>query len=245
MKRSLIGLAAGAALTLTAGAALADGYGYGSVKDAMPVAPQVNWSGLYFGAAVGYAIASTDRDIGGDYFSIASRNGLSNDGAQGILTIGYDRQVHQNLVLGIFADYAFGDLDRTESLFGSIGIKSELTDNWAVGARLGFVHSCCTMWYATAGYAQLDHEWEVNFGPYKFGASKTRDGYFVGGGVEQQLRDNLFLKMEYRYTDFGSDDLIKDFVETDTDMHSIRLGVNWKMDLFGGRHAAPAYEALK
>src|SRR5690606_16330989 len=116
---ALIGVVAGAALTLSAGAALADGYNYGSVKDTMPVAPQVNWNGLYIGAAVGYGIASTELDArleewdwepGNsyelDWFDAAKIDGISSKGFQGVLTIGYDRQVHPNLLIGIFGEYA-------------------------------------------------------------------------------------------------------------------------------------------
>lgn len=244
MKNTLIGLAAGAALTFSAGTALADGYAYGSVKDAAPV-QQVNWNGLYIGGAVGYGIASTDRDIG---FGFSTKDGLSNDGLQGVISLGYDRQVHSNIVLGVFADYAFGDLERTESMFnGLFRIQSDISDNWAIGARVGYVRSCCTMWYINAGYAQADHEWSVNIGDgdLVFGGSKKLDGYFLGGGVEQQIRDNLSLKLEYRYTDFGSENLVGDFVKTETDIHSVRLGVNLKVDLFGGRHGAPAHDSLK
>src|SRR5690606_25826665 len=118
MKKVLIGIAAGAALTLSANAALADGYGYGSVKDAT-VAPQVNWNGLYIGAAVGYGIATTDLSGYSDTYEVkewghlwqlfgpkhwhwnsagTAAKGLSGDGAQGTLTLGYDRQIHPGLL---------------------------------------------------------------------------------------------------------------------------------------------------
>lgn len=251
MRKSLIGVAAGAALTLSAGTAFADGYGYGSVKDVPMVAPQVNWNGLYIGAAVGYGIASTELDAGfidGQKYSLFNLDGLSGDGFQGIVTLGYDRQIHPNVVLGVFADYAFGDLETDISTYGYEVASLEVTDNWAIGARLGFVRSCCTMWYVSAGYTQADIDLKILGDKV---ASKGMDGWFIGGGVEQQLSDNLFLKLDYRYTDYNKVSWIPAsmeipfYVDTETDVHSIRLGVNWKMDLFGGRHAAPAYDALK
>src|SRR5690606_17248063 len=114
---------------LSAGVALADGHGYGSVKDAVPVAPQVNWNGLYIGAAVGYGIASTELDArmeewdwepGDEYyldeFVAANLDGISGEGFQGILTLGYDRQIHPGLLIGIFGEYAFGDLKSEASI---------------------------------------------------------------------------------------------------------------------------------
>src|SRR5690606_20868990 len=97
--------------------------------------------------------------------------------------VGYDRQINPNIILGVFADYAFGDLKRTETLGGMARIKSDIgNNNWAVGARLGFVHSCCTMWYVNAGYTQADHEWSLGTPWGEIGDDKTLDGYFVGGG---------------------------------------------------------------
>ena len=243
MKKALIGLAAGTALTMAAGAANADGYGYGSVKDSPMIAPQVNWNGLYIGAAVGYGIASTEpsADFGG--FIGGSLDGLSSEGFQGTVSLGYDRQIHPNVVLGIFGDYTFGDLETELSVsFGDLGADVgvfNISDSWAIGAKLGFVHTCCTMLYATAGYTHADLEAISLF-------SKSMDGWFIGGGIEHQLMNNIFLKLDYRYTDYGKvrwvdEDWIG--INTDTDVHTVRLGVNWKVDLFGGRHAA--HDALK
>lgn len=247
MKNTLIGLAAGAALTFSAGTALADGYAYGSVKDAMPV-QQVNWNGLYIGGAVGYGIASTELTLGEVGEGSINLDGLSSEGFQGVVTLGYDRQIHPNVVLGVFGDYAFGDLDFDVSVSGLGGgaelASVEISDSWAIGARLGFIRSCCTMWYVTAGYAQADFDVKA----LGDGIGKTLSGYFVGGGVEQQLRDNVFLKLEYRYADYEKERLASfegSYLDSETDVHSVRLGVNWKVDLFGGRHAAPAYDALK
>jgi len=249
MKKTLVSLAAGAALVATAGMANADGYGYGSVKDAPLAAPQANWNGLYIGAAVGYGIATTEPSVDFAGLGGLSVDGLSSEGFQGTLTIGYDRQVHHNWVIGVFGDYTLGELETDISLTSpeELGISAglgEITDSWAIGARIGYLHSCCTMWYVAGGYAQADLE--------ALEISKTMDGWFIGGGVEQQLSGNLFLKLDYRYTSYDKEHLLRlggpeDYLDldTETDIHSIRLGVNWKVDLFGGHHAAPAYDSLK
>jgi outer membrane immunogenic protein len=142
--------------------------------------------------------------------------------------LGYDRQIRDGFVIGVFGDYAFGELD------GDIDFDDNATiDNqWAVGGRIGFVRSCCTMWYVNAGYTQADLEADDAGGDL----DETLEGYFVGGGVEQQIRDNLFLKLEYRFSDY--DDVRFDSDEDlDTDVHSIRLGVNWKFDVVHRDHA--------
>ncbi len=269
MKKALIGLAAGAAFSIAATAAHADGYGYGSVKDSM-VIQQVNWNGLYIGAAIGYGVASTtlkyeyEDHYWQDYDSYRY-DGISGNGFQGVLTLGYDRQIHPGFVLGVFGDYALGDL-KSEFDFQAIWDDEpyrdrshlKLKDSWAVGARLGLLHSCCTMWYVTAGYAAGKLNWgDRDYWYFDGERGNTKlNGWFVGGGIEQQLTGDLFLKFDYRYTDYGSETLYSYLyssddqnesgtVSADTSVHSIRLGVNWKVDLFGGRHAVPAYDALK
>ncbi|MCL4767072.1 MAG: outer membrane beta-barrel protein [Hyphomicrobiaceae bacterium] len=254
MKKTLIGLAAGTALSVSAGTALADGYAYGSVKDLPPVdCCQANWNGLYIGAAAGYGIASTELDLkavedyeGMETFNIFNLDGISSKGFQGVISLGYDRQVHPGFVIGVFGDYSFGDLETDASLLEFARLDAEITDSWAVGARLGLVRSCCTMWFVTAGYAQADLDWRVSSEWESISGGTSLAGWFVGGGVEQQMRDNLFLKLEYRYTDYDSERLfsIGDEYErldldSQTEVHSVRLGVNWKVDLFHGRQAPP------
>jgi outer membrane immunogenic protein len=251
MKKALVSLAAGAALAATAGVANADGYGYGSVKDAPLAAPQANWNGLYIGAAVGYGIATTEVEAG-EYegFPVVNLDGLSSEGLQGTITVGYDRQIHPNWVLGIFADYSLGELETDISvpIFVS-AVEATIKDSWAIGARVGYINSCCTMWYVTAGYAHADVDLKGFFTIYPISLSENMDGWFIGGGVEHQLSNNLFLKLDYRYTDYDkvtwAPAEAEGYLDTETDVHSIRLGLNWKVDLFGGHHAAPAYDSLK
>jgi len=288
MKKVLIGITAGAALTLSANAALADGYGYGSVKDAA-VVPQVNWNGLYIGAAIGYGIA--DTEISGESYTFngipffiwganaagIGSDGTSSDGVQGTLTLGYDRQIHSGLLVGIFGDYTFGDLKNETAMGGysALGLlffpplvfpepaylKTEIGNSWSIGGRIGLIREK-TLWYGFAGYTQADLDWDhsvyIAGEPAGGGSgSEKLKGYFLGLGVEHQFFQNVSLKLEYRYTNYdkvkfgasygGGWPLETHYSEfrADPDIHSIRLGVNWKVDLFGGHHAAPAYDSLK
>jgi outer membrane immunogenic protein len=250
-----------AASVLLAGAASAGG----SMKDA-PAAPccDANWSGLYLGAAVGYGMASTELDVNHQYWDydngvwespthLFNLDGLSSQGATGTLTVGYDRQVHPGLVIGVFGDYTFGDLDTdvTLNIFDAFTARlgAHLGDTWSVGARIGLVRSCCTMWYALAGYTQSELGWDLHVDGYKVASgSEDLKGYFIGGGVEQQLGRGLSLKLEYRFTSFdgvriGSyyfdEGMQRINLDTETDVHSVRLGVSWKFGLDHRAEAAP------
>ena len=215
----------------------------GMRKQAMPAAApsccEAQWGGLYVAGSVGYGIAVTDFDeqhsnlLGG---TAANRHDLSATGLTGTVAVGYDHMLRNGLVAGIFADYTYGDLDGKVSLnYLTNALEMTYSDQWAVGARLGFVRSCCTMWYLTAGYAHAKVELEQ--------LKANMDGYFLGGGVEQQIRSNLSLKLEYRFSDYGDTNLYtfrsgccSQTVDVESQIHAVRLGVAYR---FNADHYTP------
>jgi outer membrane immunogenic protein len=71
-------------------------------------------------------------------------------------------------------------------------------------------------------------------------ASRTHIGYAVGGGFEHAFSHHLSLKVEYQYINFGSEHYVMletvgavrtqfaDHTDTQTDFHTVRLGLNYK-----------------
>ena len=65
-------------------------------------------------------------------------------------------------------------------------------------------------------------------------SNKTLNGWTVGGGVEHAFSNNMTLRLEYRYADYGStSSSITDGVSigsqsVDLDTHAIRVGAGWK-----------------
>ena len=279
MKKTMIGLVAVAALGMMAGGALAaDLSGKapkgGSIKDApAPAAEccQANWNGIYIGGGIGYAglVADHNDDFAIPAGAVRNQAEIGSDGFLGFIRMGLDRQVGEGIVMGLFAEYEFDDLGIGSSSSNSSKRKGrykyynvnndvfehgfDLDNSWAIGARLGFVRSCCTMWYLTGGYTQSEISntftrndvavaGTINGGKYA--------GWFIGGGVEQQLGRGLSLMLEYRYAHL-EDKLIFDGTnditglalahrETlDPAIHSVQLGVNYKFDLGGHRTLAP------
>lgn len=285
MRYSIATLAASAMLALGASSALADGMV--STKDVV-AAPccTANWSGIYIGAAVGYGIARSkthyqvdsvqvgdildpdNTQIPATQFFGDSTSSIASDGFTGTVTLGYDRDIGRNIVIGVFADYTFGDLEsdfipeyQQTVDFLPFGAQStiSLSNQWAVGARIGLTRSCCALWYLTAGYTQVDldvedhRERDTSGTPPEQGLgtrSSTLHGYFIGGGVEQQIYNNLTLKLEYRYSDFGDQNVYdvtqvfqctpvpctgagikrQERLEMDTDIHAVRLGLAYKFN---------------
>lgn len=252
---TLLGLVASAAVMPISPAAAADLYG-GSIKDEPappPICCDAKWSGLYIAGSVGYSIATTELSAGADFGPASffgSLDGISGEGVTGTVTVGYDHEFGRGLVVGVFGDYTFGDVETDLTLGASYDGETVFSekwtakyeDTWSVGARVGLVRSCCTLWYIMGGYTETDLDLA--------GLDKeSLSGYFVGGGVEQQLHKGWSLKLEYRFADYGETNIFNETfgescesecqsararVDLDSQVHSIRLGVAYKFNFDRG-----------
>ena len=189
--------------------------------------PYWNWTGLYFGGNVGYGFAdvgsSLDR-ITAPVASLGSTGALTSDGMFGGVT-----------------DFQFADMQ--DSAFGSnpafAGDAAVDIDSFGtVRGRVGLADGR-TLYYLTGGLAYADVDFaQVGIGlgnAIAVGDNKTMLGYTVGGGIEHALSQNLSLKLEYQYLDFGDakfsgTDLGGNSYasKVDVDMHTVRAGVNYK-----------------
>jgi outer membrane immunogenic protein len=223
MKKLALALTAVAAFTAPALAAdMAPRY----TKAPAPVAVY-NWTGFYiFGGAGGglWAADSHAQSTGfagpfgvlgapGVAFTRDTRAGGS--GWFGTVGAGYDWQFGGRWVAGVFADGQFGDIrgSLNDPFFGTEG-REKLRTSYAAGARLGYLVAPNVLSYVNAGYT--GSEWSgtsqtfLAVGPGAITAVQTttpsfrRDGFFVGGGVENNLdifgitAPGWFMKTEYR-----------------------------------------------
>jgi outer membrane immunogenic protein len=241
MKRLILGVAA--ALLLSAGPAIADGMPTkGSIKSA-PAAAGPNWNGFYLGVGIGAGALVGDKpDYNYNGYEFANYE-LGGDGVFGTVTVGYDRVIRPGWVAGVFADFDFGSGISSDSDFWNGRSRGEPNrfsldhdHSWAIGARLGFLTAPGTLVYGTAGYTQM--EIDADSPALGLSHSTTFDGYFVGAGLETFLRDNWTLKLEYRYSNFGSETLLSPSegpfgVDFDPSMHTARLVLSYK---FGHPH---------
>lgn len=248
MKSTMAAIAGAALLALAAGGARADGMAqYGYKGAAMTDCCQANWNGFFVAGSVGVGFAETEFDQRITDGVTDARNNLDLGGTDvtGTIAIGYDREIRDGIVVGVFGDYTFGSIDadftlRSPFTGAAQDLGVEYDDTWAVGMRLGLARSCCTLWYMTAGYTSTD----VTFEQF----SERLDGYFLGLGVEQQLHTGWSLKLEYRYSDFSEENIVdlrfagcapcRDKIDFDSEMHAVRLGISYKFGLH--REAAPA-----
>ena len=136
----------------------------------------------------------------------------------GTLQIGYDRVIHDRILVGAFADidvYPDADNDFKKGVYyddykiGDVSGNLSLNHVMNFGGRIGFLATPRILLFATGGYSRADLDGSLNFNVYH-GPSLTLDvpnhmsGYFIGGGGELKVDSNVSLKFEYRFTDLGS-----------------------------------------
>jgi outer membrane immunogenic protein len=203
MKKLVLALTAVAAFTAPAVAAdMAPRY----AKAPVPVAPVYNWTGFYIFGGVGGGLWNADSNVNSTGVVTAPFFGfgpagtaltrdqrLGGSGWFGTVGVGYDWQFSR-WVAGVFADGQFGDLrgSLTDTFFGTEG-REKLRTSYAAGARLGYLVAPTQTSLGAAG------------GPaFTTTPSFHRDGFFVGGGVENNLdifgitAPGWFMKTEYR-----------------------------------------------
>jgi outer membrane immunogenic protein len=149
--------------------------------------PVASWAGPYAGLSIGYGFTghSDARDINND---------ISTSGILGGGFVGYNWQ-QDNFVFGAEADLGYNGVKGSNA-----GVDSKSGLEGSLRARLGYAVTPEILVYGTAGGAgqslKIDN-----------GVSSDRNtmlGWTAGVGTDIKITDNVFGRVEYRYTDFGS-----------------------------------------
>ena len=151
--------------------------------------PLNTWTGAYAGVSLGYGF-SGDTDDGSPV-----NNEIGTDGFLLGGFAGYNYQVG-NMVAGAEADIGYSWEEGSNA-----GLTSESGVEGSLRARLGYVVSPSVLLYATAGGAAKDLE--VSGGGVS--DNNTMLGWTAGAGADIMVTEQVFGRVEYRYTDFGSD----------------------------------------
>jgi outer membrane immunogenic protein len=178
--------------------------------------PPVNtWSGPYAGVTLGYGFGGeTEVEEPGVTTSIDTDGFLAGGFA------GYNYQVG-NIVAGAEADIGYSGVEGSNA-----GLTSESGVEGSLRARLGYVVSPNILLYATAGGAAKDLE--VSDGAVS--DNNTMIGWTAGGGADVMVTERVFGRVEYRYTDFGSDTFTTSLGDADVSdkNHRINFGLGVK-----------------
>lgn len=206
-------LIAGAAALMSTSAFAAD------VVTPEPVAPEVveaapisSWDGAYIGALGGAGWLRGDYDFGGGLESSRTKAG----GVIGAFA-GYNFQLDNNIVLGIEGDFQYN--------WNEASIRgADIGTDWAgaVRGRVGYAFDDALIygaagWTASRGYVDA---------PGASEKTKTLNGYTVGAGVDYKVTQNIFVRAEYRFNDYGTERI--GGVDFDDQQHQAILGVGFK-----------------
>lgn len=221
-------LAGAAALSLgfVSAAQAADPIIYEQPPVMLPAA-MYDWSGFYAGVTAGYVTGDADYSATFQGTPLGSGS-FDMDGAFLGGVVGYNWQ-SGNIVFGVEGDLAWANIEGGEDNFGET-ISSEIDLMGSVRGRVGYAWDNILP-YLTAGVAFAHNEVSVT----DFGSdSNTHIGWTAGLGVEVGVTQNVSASLEYRYTDFGSEDYSFDGgVAAATgagDFHTIGAALKWRFN---------------
>lgn len=161
--------------------------------------------------------------VGWDRMDDSTSPGI--DAEDGIVyggAVGYDFQIG-GAVLG-FEGEATGSTTKQEATSAIVAgdqLRVRAGRDLYVGGRVGFVVGERTLIYAKGGYtnAQVDVRYQAP--GVQINEKETLDGWRLGAGAEMNLGGNLYLKGEYRYSNYTR----ADSGTIDLDRHQVVGGI--------------------
>lgn len=192
-----------------------------------------SWTGGYVGGSIGWRSTSFDPVMNSMEIAGKSRNTATFGGFAG-----YNFQVSPNIVLGVEGDMNYGKTNAhgPAVVSGPGMLSSRYSLDWAGSARgrIGYTQDSW-MIYGTGGLAFADLKMQGTYTtPGAFWTttdSKWAAGYAVGAGLEYMLTQNLTLRGEYLYSDFGRHSVSipnGGQASVEVDSHTARAGVAYK-----------------
>jgi outer membrane immunogenic protein len=215
MKRILIAAAAFASLATASYAA--DLPARMPLKAAAPL-PAMTWTGCYVGAGGGYGMWNQDHTTLVSGVPVTPEATAGGRGWFGTVQLGCDYQFNTNWLIGAFGDADWGnirgdlnDVTTGVTLYG----REKQKWSWAAGGRVGYLVYPQLLTYVSGGYTAARFD-QVNLATFAGVASgfypeHTYNGWFIGTGYEYQLSflPGLAWKTEYRFSDYGTDNLLR------------------------------------
>ncbi|MEP1442927.1 MAG: outer membrane protein [Hyphomicrobiales bacterium] len=176
-----------------------------------------DWRGAYFGIQGGGVFGSNaEATVQGTTF-----DGSDLEGVHGGVFGGYNFQ-SGNVVFGIDNDFSFTGADT------DIGVSTtDLRTLSSVRARVGYAFDR-VLPYVTGGLAYGNARFSA---PLLGSDSQFQFGWTAGAGVETALTDYVSARVQYTYSDLGSDGFDTNIGSVNVDLggiHSIRAGVSIK-----------------
>lgn len=217
-------LASAVAIAAVSGAHAADAIVY---EEPAPVAaiPAFSWTGGYVGGQIGYGWGKSRFDVLLNGYELKPRGFL------GGVYAGYNFDLGNSVVLGVDADVTYNDVNKKIDT-GLETLKTELRWSGAVRARAGYAVDRFLPYIAGGvAFGQVKNNYSVSALNRSFSDKNTLTGWTIGAGVDYAATDNLIVRLEYRYTDYGRKDF--DFggassIRNKFKTNDVRLGIAYK-----------------
>jgi high affinity Mn2+ porin len=194
-----------------------------------------DWTGLYIGAHVGYTTGTSSATLTDP---TVATNDHRFSGATAGVQAGYNWRLNPGLLVGVEGDISLPNYlpsnHVVNSAFTALSIAGEGWDYFAsVRGRVGYT-SGAWLFYATGGLAFAGERFlSTPTGDVEDKRLRTRLGWAAGAGVEYAFAPHWTARLEYLYRKFG--DVNVTFPSgvnyaSSLDLHTIRLGLNRKID---------------
>ncbi|MBN9021125.1 MAG: porin family protein [Rhizobiales bacterium] len=208
----VLGAAMGALMVGVGGASAADIYAPPPAAEVIyNPAPAFSWTGGYVGGLVGYGWGNA---------KVKGGPSLDPDGWLGGIYGGYNFQTNNMVVLGVEGDFALNGAEDKAN-----GVRIENNWNSTLRARAGIAFDRF-MLYGTGGLAVGNINAKIANGGSNSG---THAGWTVGAGMEAAITPNVIGRLEYRYTDYGTN-IYDTAPKTKVDFNSsqVMVGIGYK-----------------
>lgn len=193
------------------------------------------WSGFYVGLQGGYGwgdATTNEYTLPGHTLNDGPLN-YDADGFFGGVHAGVNFQAG-SIVYGAEADIEYADISGSYPWGNGDDLTKTIDWMGSVRGRLGYAFNRLLV-YATGGLAYADVEMSATDadGP-DISSSEWTAGWTLGGGAEYALTDNVSVRGEYRYSDFGDTELSGNVYggsfayPHDNKVQSVRVGISYK-----------------
>lgn len=198
-------LLAAATVAVSSSAALAQRPYPSYSADPFPYQRPYKWAGLYVGLQAAYTFTDVKAESGPYGGPFNQTYGYTNDGLAGGVHAGYNWQ-YGHYLWGFEADIDAANINTHGT--GSLGYDHQTHVDWqsTIRGRLGWITGPWLL-YGTGGIAfsqaSVAKTLPLAFTPFA-SAGERYVGWTLGAGVERAINESTTLRLEYRYTDYGS-----------------------------------------
>ncbi|MBC7159554.1 MAG: porin family protein [Porphyrobacter sp.] len=140
-------------------------------------------------------------------------------------------------VVGVEGEYLWSEAksDYDLAAIRTFGVSNvDAGEDLYIGLRAGFLATPQTLIYAKGGYTNASFDVLATDNVTDTRSDIDLDGWRIGAGVEYAMTPNVFVKGEYRYSNYGEGEFEgpsgteSDRFDIDADRHQVMLGLGYR-----------------